>query len=583
MQRALTVWVAITVIGCLALYQAFHISRAAMPPLDAQRWAWSAIDAAKQRVSVPTPPASATRAGDYGAIIISTFSRGRLLSQQAHHTTLARAIDALTAAAIDPTHEIVISVSLGEGPLLTSIPILSALSVVPLREGIVARWHDKEAYLPPAEMRALDLYDGAVPTPLPDLTFGTRIDAAIGGLARGLGTDASTLMSEGSIKRFASTTWTRSGDADARVIPSVLTRAAREGAEFLLRHQKRNGRYTYIYDARTGRERPSPYNMPRHAGTTYFLAQMAHMANMPAAREGAIRALQWTARHALRQCGASESRCVESDGHVDVGSAALTAVAATELLKSGEVAWVREMLTGLTAFLRSMQRSDGELMHVYDLRAQRPVDVQLLYYSGEAAFALLNAHRVTRDPRDLAAATKLMTHLTGAGWSFFGSRYYFGEEHWTCLAVGEAADRVPVDEGAEFCERWTEFNRAVQFTSGQSPWPIAGTYGVGPLLLPRLTPVASRTEAAISVYEMLGARNRPRAALKQQIDAGLGALLRYRWSPGPSYLFFKPSEAFGGMTGSPSDTTARNDFVQHAGSAMIRWARVLSQASDRAR
>ena len=28
------------------------------------------------------------------------------------------------------------------------------------------------------------------------------------------------------------------------------------------------------------------------------------------------------------------------------------------------------------------------------------------------------------------------------------------------------------------------------------------------------------------------------------------------------------------MTGSPSDTLARNDFVQHAASAMIRWARV---------
>lgn len=266
---------------------------------------------------------------------------------------------------------------------------------------------------------------------------------------------------------------------------------------------------------------------------------------------------------------------MESDGRVDVGSAALTAVAATELLKSGELPWVREMLTGLTAFLRSMQRPDGELMHVYDLVAQRPVDVQLLYYSGEAAFALLNAHRVTKDPRDLEAAKRLMAHLTGDGWSFFGSRYYFGEEHWTCLAVGEAADRIDVTRGAEFCQRWAEFNRAVQYGPHQTPWPIAGTYGVGPVLLPRLTPVASRTEAAISIYEMRRTAPHQRPALRKQIESGLSALLRFRWAPGPSYLFFSPKAAFGGMTGSPSDTVARNDFVQHAGSAMIRWARVL--------
>lgn len=573
--RALRAWLVLTTIGCLVIYANARIDTSDPPSDAAMTWAWATIHAQHSGEPAPAPPETATNYAPSGPIVASTFVRGRLVDHTVESGDFVGAIRRIANVPRDKKAKVVLSVVLGEGPLTMGVPILSALSVVPLREGVVARLNGRQELLPPAEMRALDLYDGAVATPLPDLTFGTRIEGAVALLARRLSTDPETLMRDGTLVRFVSTTLTQEPEASDSVVPEVLTRAATEGARFLLRHQQRDGRYTYVYDARTGKPRNDPYNMPRHAGTTYFLAQMAHMANMPEARDGAIRALQWTATRALRRCGDGDARCVESDGRVDVGSAALTAVAATELLKSGELPWVREVLTGLTAFLRSMQRPDGELMHVYDLVAHQPVDVQLLYYSGEAAFALLNAHRVTKDPRDLEAAKRLMAHLTGDGWSFFGSRYYFGEEHWTCLAVGEAADRIDVSRGAEFCERWAQFNRAVQYGADQTPWPIAGTYGVGPVLLPRLTPVASRTEAAISIYEMQRAKPQQQAALKKQIEAGLSALLRFRWAPGPSYLFFSPKAAFGGMTGSPSDTVARNDFVQHAGSAMIRWARVL--------
>src|SRR5690606_26109639 len=129
-----------------------------------------------------------------------------------------------------------------------------------------------------------------------------------------------------------------------------------------------------------------------------------------------------------------------------------------------------------------MQREDGEMMHEYDLRTDRPVDVQHLHYSGETAFALLRAHAVTGDERALAVARKLMRHLTGAGWDFLGSRYYYGEEHWTCIAAAEASDRIEMPEALDFCERWAGFNREVQYREGETPWPASGAYGVGPLV-----------------------------------------------------------------------------------------------------
>jgi hypothetical protein len=239
------------------------------------------------------------------------------------------------------------------------------------------------------------------------------------------------------------------------------------------------------------------------------------------------------------------------------------------------------MLAGLTAFLRAQQRPDGELMHEYDLAADRPIDVQHLYYSGEAAFALVLAHEAARDPRDLAAARRVMRHLTGAGWSFFGSRYYYGEEHWTCIAAGAARTVSDTDDALDFCDRWASYNRVLQYGPGETPWPVSGAYGVGPVILPRLTPIASRTEAFVSTYELALHHGHRDTALRRQIERGLGALLRYRWSPGPTHLLAHPLGARGGIPGSPVDLTIRNDFVQHAGAAMIRWAAILRDEARR--
>jgi len=234
----------------------------------------------------------------------------------------------------------------------------------------------------------------------------------------------------------------------------------------------------------------------------------------------------------------------------------------------------------LMGFLRAQQREDGELMHEYDLAAQAPIDVQHMYYSGEAALAFFRAHRVLEDERDLEAGRRLMDHLTGDGWNFFGSRYFYGEEHWTCIAAGEAYDRVPLANGLDFCLRWAEWNEALQFGEHDAPWAVAGMYGVGPVIVPRLTPVGSRSEAFISTYQMARLAGVDASRPRRLVERGLSALLRWRWAPGPTHLLAHPDRAAGGIPGSPVDLMVRNDFVQHGGSAIIRWADILARESS---
>ncbi|MBX3249496.1 MAG: hypothetical protein KF901_20130 [Myxococcales bacterium] len=567
------------------------ISPAAPPSAEAGAWALAALEAARVGDGAPARPASAAWAGP-GAIVVSAWHAGVPIAQHVEASgELVAAVDgAISAFAAerflasldawrargDERVRFTLECVLGEGPLLPSLPWVEELSLVPIHEGLVARLGDRAIYLTPEELRSRGGYEGGVETPIPDLTFGSPIAALKVRLAGELGVEADELERRGSVRRFRSHLVAESTyPAETEVTEAALRRASVEGAAFLLRHQHRDGKWTYVYDAGAGVERHEAYSLPRHAGTSYFVAQVDALHGMPEAREGALRSLRWLERNSMRRCG--EHRCVESHGRADVGSAALTIVAAAEVLAKAPDPLAQRLVEELTAFLRSLQRADGELMHEFDLERQEPVDVQHMYYSGEAAFALLRAHDVLGDERDLQAAQRLMAHLTGAGWDFLGSRYYYGEEHWTCIAAGEGRARVDAEDAIDFCTRWLEFNDRLQFRAGETPWSSAGAFGVGPVLLPRLTPVGSRTEAFINTYLLLKHHGRDTTLARRVVERGLGQLLRWRWAPGPTHLFRDPAAAFGGMPGSPVDPTSRNDFVQHAGSAWIRWADVLRE------
>jgi hypothetical protein len=599
LSRILTGWLVVTLLGALILGWVARISDSEPPDAEAQRWAFEILEATRlgERASAIPIPSSAESYRCPGPVIVEVWDKGRRVAVTVKEGLFSEVIvsaaaelrrgDAARAdgwsvpASGADRVRFTISLVQGESPLVLGIPFLSELSLVPLRDGLVVRHAGQEMWFSPEFLRSENQYDRATPVPIPDLSFGIDVEGLVDRAARDLGVDFDDVYEDGEYRRFRTIMLAETEyPSSESVTEHTLRAAAVEGAEFLLLHQDLLGRYTYVYDAGQDQARAHGYNLPRHSGTTYFLAQVARLAEMPEAREGALRALQWIERHHLRSCGGDNAGCIVEYGLANVGSAALTAVAAAEVLAAGEDAQTRMLLGRLMAFLRGQQRPDGELMHEFDVTRQEPIDVQHMYYSGEAALAFFRSHRVTGDERDLEAGRRLMGHLTGAAWDFFGSRYFYGEEHWTCIAAGEAYDRVPMPEALDFCLRWAEWNDAIQFQEGETPWETRGMYGVGPLIVPRLTPVGSRSEAFISTYEMMLLAGEDHPRIRRMVESGLSALLRWRWNPGPIHLFRSPARARGGIPGSPVDLSSRNDFVQHGGSAIIRWASILGQEAS---
>ncbi len=588
MRRIVITWLALSALLCGFVAADARLQHPEPVPDAARVWAFQAIDAAMSGSSPLAPVAQAKAYRADGPVIVLAWARGRVVGRHISDAGFAAGI-AEAAARIAEDSELrsaarhlayTITLTGERASWFRSVPMLAELSVVPFVEGVRVALGDKVVHVTPDEITREALWDRAVGTPIPDLTFGLDPRAIAKLVSRDLGASEDDIVQRASFERVASLTLTRAPypSSEAVTIES-LQNAAREGATFLLRHQDReSGRFTYRYDGRRNRElKGQGYSLPRHAGTAFFLAQAARALDMPSARLGALGALRFVRENVLKQCGSPERACVSFDDHPDMGAAALTALAAAEVLAGGDDPDARDLLVRLTAFIRSMQRKDGELMHVYDLRANKPIDIQKMYYSGEAAVALLASHRVLGDARDLEATRPLMQHLTGAGWSFFGSRYFYGEEHWTCQAVAAAADRLEMDDALDFCLRWLGYQRAIMYAPGETPWPVAGAIGVGPVIVPRLTSVASRVEAGAPIYSLAKAKGHDVGDLGAQMEAHLGLLMRMRFAPGPVHLMRDPFAARGGIPATQGSLEVRNDFVQHAGSAMLAWADVLKR------
>jgi hypothetical protein len=521
------------------------------------------------------------------AVVASVWSAGALVGRAvlSHEDDHDADIDA--ALAMHPGATLVHESIVAEGPVLARPELAFMFSLVPGRDGVAARLDGRTVYVTPDELLARQAYDHGLSVGAIQLSFGLDVPTTLEMLGDRLGVPARDVLDRAPISRIRVVRHVRTR---TEVTPDSLTAdTARTGAfaaaRYLARNTDSEGRFRYLVEAPTNRALPG-YDWPRHAGATYFLAEAAAASGGdPDLAFAALRAAGFLRDHALVRCGPLS--CVGDGAVADVGSTALAILAFTEIARTGLDPAYALIVRDLAEFLRSQQRPDGELMHEYDRAAGRPIDVQLLYFTGEAALALSRAHALLHDARDLEAARRALHHLVHGAWSFFGSRYYWGEEHWTCEAADDLWDRAPSQDALDFCLGWAAYNRKLMYGPGDAPLDVDGAYGVGPIVTPRLTPAGSRSEATAATLDMARRAGRSRGqldTLDRSLRRSLALLLRHQLalSPGlyPSYLMAEPEAVDGAVPGSEVDWALRIDYAQHAGNALLRWAEAAVAATN---
>lgn len=464
-----------------------------------------------------------------------------------------------------------------EGELSLDATILP-LQLVAGLDGVMAELGDKTVFATTDDLLARQAYDRAGWFFDPSLGFGTNRALVLDILASQLGVTANEIEKGARVRRVRFQRSVRDAPTSPRTTAETLDRdlvrsAVRDAAHYLARSVEADGRYRYIVDAVSGQTAPG-YNWPRHAGATYFLAQAAALLDDAVVRASCLRAAAILRDDMMQSCGSD--KCIAEDNDVEIGSSALTLIAFSEIVRTGADASYRPAVVALAKFLRAQQRADGELRHLFNRATGKPIDVQFLYFTGEAALGLSRAHRITDDPEDLRAASRALSRLSGEGWSFFGSRYYFSEEHWTCQSMSDLWDRAPDADALAFCLRWHEYQRRLQREAGDSAFDAEGSFGFGPFVTPRVTPASSRGEAAGAALDVVkrdhSAAGRATAVLlEDELRRAIAFVFRAQLRPGPRHLFARPDDVAGAIPGSAVDLQLRIDYAQHAGSMMIRW------------
>jgi len=196
-----------------------------------------------------------------------------------------------------------------------------------------------------------------------------------------------------------------------------------------------------------------------------------------------------------------------------------------------------------------------------------------MFYSEEAALALVMAHEAFGEERYLRAGERALDYLTGPKYDFFLGRFIYGADHWTCIAADEAWPRLTHRRYLDFCDGYSAFIRRLQFKAGE--WDnddFRGHYSFSGLLVPQAPGAAGFTEAVLATFNLARNHNAPTRALQDQIVAALGALSREQIREDNSYQMPDPDKAKGGIRRSLVESEVRIDFTQHAASALLRGA-----------
>ena len=595
---------AIAVALYLAVYWQYRLVAESIPTTASWRQVLRVLrlELNGHKAALPPGKASITVAGP---VWISLYHRGDVLFRwRGSDQTLAEMLrQALTSLAADQQVQQLpkserkhtrwrVDVAVGRSPVVTGVPFLFAKSFVPGLDGVGLQIGDRAAYLLPVDLYQRQWMASYQPFYfMQEFRTGLELRSVVDDLAAQLALSREQWRrSRRRFFRFRVQSFAEDAQHRralnsrlARVLPTQpLSRAQAEAAgiraaRFLMRRQRSDGRFVYIYHPLSPRQSPDrisrgDYNLPRHAGTTWFLATALSKLAIEGLTLSTRRAAQYLAKHAVPpSCRGDTFACVGSEARAGLGASALTLVALADYEMSTGDTRFAALVDRLGRFLLHMQRKNGDFCHVYLPRTgQKQCNDVLLYYSGEAALALAKLWQRNRDPTLLPHIERALDFLTDTKYRFFLGQFFISEDHWTCIAADAAKQAVTKLGYARFCRAFADLNRKVQIgrSFGQLGH-LAGAFSITPFFLPHNTPVGSRTEANIATYRLLRHHGIEAPLVRDTILAAARYLVAQQIGPQNDYLYQAGDAAHGAITQTPARASVRIDYVQHAAAAIL--------------
>ncbi len=324
--------------------------------------------------------------------------------------------------------------------------------------------------------------------------------------------------------------------------PDIIARTAANKLAALV---KKKGRFQYRYDAATG-ERLSGYNILRHCGSIWSMAEAASEIRAPAKLLSTCRlALDYLFRNCLRHTGAADIQCVVEKDMTKLGGNGLAILALLACHRQSPDKSLLGAAGDLGRYILGEMRPDKDFHHKRSFPGGQLQEFRSGYYTGEALFGLARLYEVTGERVWLDAALKSELALA--------SRDYGVEEqsHWCLYAIDSLHQSEPFPELYEHGRRIVE--HIIEY-------PAYRDRNLS-------TPTACRSEGMLAFLRMarradIAADRAFRERCLAEVEENLRLQLQFR----------RPDGAFveGG-----GKSRVRIDFIQHNLSSFLDYHRLV--------
>lgn len=389
-----------------------------------------------------------------------------------------------------------------------------------------------------------------------------------------------------------------------------LAQGIDEAAAYLVRVDDEQGRFKYMV-AQDGRHlAPKKYNVVRHAGAIYALAdyevQGTSEDGKAKAADAAKRSAEYLVANYIRPLkdhadtfavwsdpkeeGGREKRYNAKLGGTGLGLIGL--MGRYRAVGDAGANAAKDLATaeGLGRFLVLMQKEDGDFTSNYTDEKGPNNEFESLYYPGEAILGLTMLYEADKDPKWLETAAKGVAHLV----KIRKGQTKLPADHWLLIAMDRLYQvfgdlKSPPVSRDDMVDHGIALANTIIDGQDHQPKPaIVGCYTKDG----RTTPTATRLEGLLALEHLLGSepnRAKDRERVQQSIVKGILFLRRGQVTTGATKGALPaavpiPGEDAGvnndeGTEDEPGDHRAevRIDYVQHAMSAMMRY-RVMCAA-----
>lgn len=219
-------------------------------------------------------------------------------------------------------------------------------------------------------------------------------------------------------------------------------------SEFLARQVKESGMFVYGLFPCFNKEIPT-YNTLRHASSTYAMIEAWELTQSSVLKSAIDRSLHCLTHELIKQVqlghGIQAAFLVDTDNEIKLGGNAVSILALAKYTElTGETRYIELMehlAQGIVAMLNPATRQFVHVLNFPDLSVKE--QFRIIYYDGEAAFALMRLYKITRRARWLQAVELAFEY-------FIEARHWQANDHWMSYCVNELTLYRPQREYFEF-------------------------------------------------------------------------------------------------------------------------------------